>query len=158
MSLSAPQNQSRDLQNVDAIHASDLHPDHYDERYFDFPKNIPIFTLDHNPEFLVTKLQDLGYSNIIALKNGETTEFLDFKVTLFTPFSKHNFHGADVGNLIDSAMALEADRRKALKADDNTPTVDACKSLVTRFGSIDLAMLNYMLPGLTPHALTVGTY
>ena len=99
---------------------------------------------------MITKLQDAGYSNIIALKNGETTEFLDFKVTLFAPFSKHNFHEADVGNLIDSAMVLEADGRKALNANDNTPTVDACKSLVTRFGSIELAMLNYNAAGPYP--------
>ena len=82
MSLSAPQNQSRRSADVDAIYVSHLHPDHYDERYFDFQKNIPIFALDHGPAFLVTKLKDAGYSNIIALKNGETTKFLDFKVTL----------------------------------------------------------------------------
>ena len=150
MTLSAPQNQSRRSADVDAIYVSHLHPDHYDERYFDFPKNIPIFALDHGPAFLITKLQDAGYSNIIALKNGETTEFLDFKVTLFAPFSKHNFHEADVGNLIDNAMVLEADGRKALNANDNTPTVDSCKSLVTRFGSIDLAMLNYNAAGPYP--------
>lgn len=77
-------------------------------------------------------------------------EFLDFKVTLFAPFSKHNFHEADVGNLIDSPMVLEADGRKALNANNNTPTVDACMSFVARFGSIDLAVLNYNAAGPYP--------
>ena len=31
----------KDLQNVDGIYVSHIHPDHYDERNFDFSKDIP---------------------------------------------------------------------------------------------------------------------
>ena len=31
-----------DVKNVDAIYVSHLHPDHFDERHFDFEKSIPI--------------------------------------------------------------------------------------------------------------------
>ena len=42
-----------DLQDVDAIYVSHIHPDHYDQRYFDFDKNIPIIALDHGLNFLI---------------------------------------------------------------------------------------------------------
>ena len=34
-----------DLQHVDAIYLSHIHPDHYDNRFFDYPRNKPIFIL-----------------------------------------------------------------------------------------------------------------
>ena len=34
-----------DLQNVDAIYLSHIHPDHFDDRFFDFPKDKKLFYL-----------------------------------------------------------------------------------------------------------------
>ena len=38
--------------DVDFIHISHIHPDHYDERFFDFSREIPIIVLDHGLNFL----------------------------------------------------------------------------------------------------------
>ena len=35
-----------DLQDVDIIYLSHIHPDHYDERFFNYRKDIPIVILD----------------------------------------------------------------------------------------------------------------
>ena len=139
-----------DIHNVDAVYISHLHPDHFDERYFDFPKNMPIFVLEHGPNFLRKKLLELGYSNLILIKDGETVPFKEFAITLFAPFTRHNFHEAEVGNLIDSAMIIDCDGMKAFNANDNTPTPEACTSLKERFGTIDLAMINYNAAGPYP--------
>ena len=41
-----------DLQNVDAIYVSHIHPDHYDERYFDFSKDMSLIILNEGRNFL----------------------------------------------------------------------------------------------------------
>ena len=46
-----------DVKNVDAIYISHLHPDHFDERHFDFSKDKPLIVLDHGPNFLIKKLE-----------------------------------------------------------------------------------------------------
>jgi UDP-MurNAc hydroxylase len=127
-----------------------LHPDHFDERYFDFPKDMPIFVLEHGPNFLRKKLLELGYNDLILIEDGETVPFKEFAITLFAPFTKHNFHEAEVGNLIDSAMIVDCNGVKALNANDNTPTPEACVRLKERFGAIDLAMINYNAAGPYP--------
>lgn len=139
-----------DLLNVDAIFISHLHPDHFDERYFNFEKNTPIIALEHGPNFLKRKLLELGYHNLILGKDGESFPFNEFTITLFAPFARHNFYEAQVGNLIDSAMLIECDGVTALNANDNTPTPDTCTSLKQRFGTIDLAMINYNAAGPYP--------
>jgi UDP-MurNAc hydroxylase len=139
-----------DIHNVDAVYISHLHPDHFDERYFDFPKDMPIFVLEHGPNFLRKKLLELGYNNLILIKDGETVPFKEFTITLFAPFTTHNFHEAEVGNLIDSAMIIDCNGVKAFNANDNTPTSEACVSLKERFGKIDLAMINYNAAGPYP--------
>jgi len=59
----------KDLYNVDAIYISHIHPDHYDERHFNFPKNKPIIILDQEPNFLKKNLLSKGFKNIISVKN-----------------------------------------------------------------------------------------
>lgn len=139
-----------DVQDVDAIYVSHLHPDHFDERYFDFAKDKPLLVLDHGPNFLVRKLEMLGYTNLIKIKTGETVEFREFQVTLFAPFTGHNFHDVKIGNLIDSALVLDCDGTVAFNANDNTPTVASCEMLRERFGQVSLAMLNYNAAGPYP--------
>ena len=116
-----------DIKNVDAIYISHLHPDHFDERNFDFEKSTPLIVLDHAPNFLIKKLTSLGYTNLLKIKNEETIDYKEFKLTMFSPFAKHNFHEATIGNLIDSALLISCDGVSALNANDNTPTVDSAK-------------------------------
>ena len=132
-----------DLHRVDAIYLSHIHPDHFDERFFDFDKSIPIIVLDNRFNFLPKKLNELGFHNLVSVKDGETVSLNEFSITLFAPFTKHPFHEAAVGDLIDSAMLIDCNGFRALNTNDNKPTVASCKSLRERFGRIDLAMLNY---------------
>ena len=139
-----------DIQDVDGIYVSHIHPDHYDERNFDFPKNMPLIILNEGPNFLKKNLINKGYNNIIEVKNNETIEFKEFQLTLYKPFTKHIFEESLIGNLIDSALVLENDGVTAINFNDNHPDKDACSFLKNRFKNIDLAMLNYNAAGPYP--------
>jgi len=139
-----------DVKNVDAIYISHLHPDHFDERNFDFEKSTPLLVLDHGPNFLIKKLTSLGYTNLIRIKNEETLNFKEFKLTMFSPFVKHNFHDASVGNLIDSALLISCDGVSALNTNDNTPDIESASMLRDKYGPITLALLNYNAAGPYP--------
>ena len=141
-----------DLKNIDAIYLSHIHPDHYDDRFFNFPKDIPIIVLDHGLNFLHRKLLDSGYKNLIKIKDKETIKFKDLKLTLFAPFSGNNFfeENTKLGNLIDSGIVYEADNQKIFNANDNTPNPEACKELKERFGVFDISMMNYNSAGPYP--------
>lgn len=139
-----------DVKNVDAIYISHLHPDHFDDRHFNFHKSIPLIVLDHGPNFLIKKLTSLGYNNLIKIKNEETINFEEFKLTMFSPFVKHNFHDSVVGNLIDSALLISCDGVSAINANDNTPNIESANMLREKYGPITLAMLNYNAAGPYP--------
>ena len=141
-----------DLQDVDAIYVSHIHPDHYDERFFDFSREIPIIVLDHGLNFLHKKLIEKGYKNLIKVKDKQTINFKDIKISLFAPFVKHVFFGNNtkIGNLIDSAIVLESDNQVVFNANDNNPDNLSCELLKERFEKIDLAMINYNNAGPYP--------
>ncbi len=136
--------------DIDALYISHIHPDHYDDRYFNFPKNVPIIVLDHKFNFLIKNLERAGFTKIIRVKNNETIIFNEFEITLYAPFAKHNFHDSRLGNLIDSALVVKSGNTTALNANDNTPTVEACRKLKDKFKKIDLAMINYNAAGPYP--------
>lgn len=135
-----------DLKNVDAIYLSHIHPDHFDERYFDWPSDIPIIILNHKHNFLTKKLKDMGYWNFLTAPDRGTIPFREFNITLYAPFQKVAFHNAEVGNLLDSAMYIENGGFSALNANDNTLTLEGCKDLP----SPTLAMMNYNAAGPYP--------
>ena len=139
-----------DIQDVDGIYVSHIHPDHYDERYFDFPKDIPLIILNEGPNFLKKNLIKKGYNNFIEAKDNETIEFKEFQLTLYKPFTKHIFEESLIGNLIDSALVLENDGITTINFNDNQPDESACSFLKNRFKNIDLAMLNYNSAGPYP--------
>ena len=139
-----------DIRNVDGIYVSHIHPDHYDDRNFDFPKDIPLIILYEGPNFLKKNLLNKGYRNFIEVKNDQTVDFKEFKLTLYKPFTKHIFEESLVGNLIDSALVLENNNSTAINFNDNTPDEDACLFLKNKFSNIDLAMLNYNAAGPYP--------
>ena len=143
--------QHNDLQNVDAIYLSHIHPDHYDERFFNYPKDVPIFLLKSKYNFLSNNLQKKGYTNLISLESGFSYSFKEITVTIFEPFAANVFYESTIGNLIDSALIVEdIDGTKALNANDNTPDKNACEMLKDRFGKFDLAMINYNAAGPFP--------
>ena len=141
----------KDLTQVDAIYISHIHPDHFDERSLKFfDVNTQILILKRERNFLLSRLNSLGYFNIIQFEDGVTESFQEFRITMFAPFAKHNFHDAEVGNIIDSAMVIESGGIVALNANDNTPTPAVCTQLRNQFGIFDLAMLNYNSAGPYP--------
>ncbi len=146
------ENNIEGLQDVDGIYLSHIHPDHFDQRFFKFPKNIPIFLLNSKTNFLIKNLKTLGYTNLSLIKSGDSKEFYDFKITLFAPFAKHAFYAdtTGVGNIIDSALVIENDGVIAFNANDNTPDRAASEMIVKRFGKIDLLMHNYNNAGPYP--------
>ena len=65
------ENKISDLQNVDAIYLSHIHPDHFDDRFSIFQKIKKLFD-DEGPNFLKKKLFSMGYKNLLEIKNNET--------------------------------------------------------------------------------------
>ncbi len=139
-----------ELNNVHAIYVSHIHPDHYDQRYFNFSKNIPIIILDEGPNFLKKNLISNGFNNIISIKDKETKKFNEFKLTLFKPFVGHIFEESLLGNLIDSSIVLQDQKKIAINFNDNTPDKKACVELKKKFKNIDLALINYNAAGPYP--------
>ena len=140
----------RDLENVDAIYLSHIHPDHYDQRNFNFSKTKPIIILDEGPNFLKKNLISKGYKNIISIKDNQTKKFNEFKLTLFKPFVGHIFEESLLGNLIDSSIVLQDQNFTAINFNDNTPDKKACHKLKKKFKKIDLALVNYNAAGPYP--------
>jgi UDP-MurNAc hydroxylase len=139
-----------DLQNVDAIYVSHIHPDHFDDRYFNFPKDKRIIILNEEPNFLKKKLLSMGYENLLEIKNNETKGLNEFNLTLFKPFASHIYEESFIGNLIDSAIVFQDNELTAINFNDNTPTVDSSNLLKDKFKKIDLAMINYNAAGPYP--------
>tara|TARA_B100001057_G_C22795916_1_gene929616 strand:+ start:217 stop:1467 length:1251 start_codon:yes stop_codon:yes gene_type:complete len=139
-----------DLKDVDAIYLSHIHPDHYDERYFDFSKNIPIIILNEGPNFLKKNLIKKGFKNFIEIKNDQTSKFEEFDLTLYKPFSKHIYEESLLGNLIDSALVIQDNDVTAINFNDNSPDEEACAFLNKKFKKIDLAMVSYNAAGPYP--------
>jgi UDP-MurNAc hydroxylase len=139
-----------DIQNIDAIYVSHVHPDHFDDRNFDFPKNIPLIILDEGPNFLKKNLIKMGYNNFVEIRDNQTQKFKEFNLTIFKPFTKHIYEESLVGNLIDSALVLQDNNTVAINFNDNNPDEKACRFLKNRFKKIDLALLNYNAAGPYP--------
>ena len=139
-----------DIQNVDAIYVSHVHPDHFDERNFHFPKDIPLIILDEGPNFLKKNLMKMGYDNFVEIRDNQTKKFKEFNLTIFKPFTKHIYEESLVGNLIDSALVLEDHNTVAVNFNDNTPDEKACQFLKNKFKKIDLALLGYNAAGPYP--------
>ena len=123
-----------DLQNVDAIYVSHIHPDHYDERYFEFPKNKPLIILDDGFNFLKKNLAKKGFYNFIHIKDGETKKFKEFELTIYKSFTGHIYEESLIGNLIDSALVLKNENITAINFNDNTPDEKACEMLFKKYG------------------------
>jgi UDP-MurNAc hydroxylase len=140
-----------DFQDVDCLYVSHLHPDHFDaETLRKLNKQMPVVILDHGPNFLKRRLVDLGYENVIAVKDGQSCTVGPFELTLYAPFSKHVFHESQLGNLIDSAIVVSDGRYTILNANDNTPSLDAARRLRATHGKFSVAQLNFNAAGPFP--------
>jgi UDP-MurNAc hydroxylase len=140
-----------DLLSVDALYISHLHPDHFDiETLQQFRKDIPIVVLDRAPNFLHRKLNDLGFTNLIKIKDDENERVGPFQLTMYAPFVNHPFDESELGNLLDSAIVLYHDGSLVLNANDNTPTVETAEKLFQQHGPFSVVQLKYSLAGAYP--------
>ena len=111
----------------------------------------PIVTFLFLCSFLYRNLLRNGYTNVVELESRVPHEFKEAKLTIFSPFTPNVFHESESGNLIDSALVVEdEDGTSAFNANDNTPDIESCKILRNKFGTFDLAMINYNAAGPYP--------
>lgn len=131
-----------DFFDVNLIHLTHGHEDHADPATLkEFPKSIPVLIYDHKINFLKRKLLELGFTEIIVMKDKETREFGPFKLTMYGPFIGHPFHETELGNLVDSALVFEAEGKVCFNLNDNTVTEESAQMLLDRHGPPDVAQL-----------------
>lgn len=144
-----------DFHHVDAIYLSHLHPDHFDEKTLaTFPKHIPIIFLDREPNYLKKKIAALGFTKLVAMKDGEKQDFGPFTVTMLGPFVGNLFHDSVIGNVIDSSIVVERGRFQVLNANDNPPTREEAERLRHEFGAFDIVQLVDSCAGPYPACFT----
>ncbi len=141
----------RDLADVDALYISHIHPDHCDPTTLSaFPREIPILVLDHPPNFLHRVLRGMGFSNLIAVRDGAQALLGPFEVTLYAPFTTHVFHDSALGNLIDSSALFAHGGFSVMNFNDNTPDLAAARRLRARHGPPTVAQIAYNAAGPYP--------
>lgn len=142
-----------DVATVDALYISHIHPDHLCEKTLQvFPRDVPIVTLKDRLSLAFKKLKELGFVNVQAIEDKESVEFGPFRLTIFGPFAKHPHHeeACELGNIVDSALLIEAGGVKVLNSNDNTPSLEAASWLSQDYGPFDLAQLNWNNAGPYP--------
>ena len=140
-----------ELAGVDALYISHIHPDHCDPTTLAaFARDIPIVVLDHAPNYLHRVLAGMGFTNLIAIKDGETGAVGPFAVTVYAPYTTHVFHDSSLGNLIDSSALFECDGQSVLNFNDNTPDLESARRLRARHGPVTVAQIAYNAAGPYP--------
>lgn len=142
-----------DVADVDALYISHVHPDHLcPATLASFRKDVPVVTLKDKLGITERKLGELGFTQVFALPERASAGRFPFRFTLFAPFTAHPFHGDDceLGNVLDSAMLIEADGQRILNTNDNTPDVEAAEWLRRDYGPFDVVQLNWNNAGPYP--------
>jgi UDP-MurNAc hydroxylase len=133
-----------DLGQLDGLFISHLHGDHCDaEVLARIDKAVPLFILDRNPNFLERYLRQRGFQDIRKIASGQSAVHGPWEITLFEPFSGHDYFETKVGNLIDSSILLRAGGGSFLNFTDNFPTPEAARRLGEEYGPISLASVPY---------------
>jgi UDP-MurNAc hydroxylase len=140
---------------IDLLYLSHLHPDHFEEETLrKIPRDVTVVFLDHEPNYLKRKLEGLGFTNLVGLKDHEKRAFGPFLVTMLAPFVGNLFHDSVIGNILDSSLVIEADDFQVLNGNDNPPTLEAAEKLYESFGAFDLVQLVDSCAGPYPACFT----
>jgi UDP-MurNAc hydroxylase len=132
-----------DFCDVDGIYISHCHQDHLDpETLKHFRKDIPIFILQDKLSISAKILSRLGFTKVQSVAPKRQVNFHSFKMTFFEPWTKHPHHDCEIGNVVDSAMLIEADGKKILNCNDNTLSLEAAEAFYQEHGAVDIAQLN----------------
>jgi UDP-MurNAc hydroxylase len=139
--------------DVDALYISHIHADHCDpEMLKHFRRDIPIVCLADR--FTRPHLERMGFTDVCALPDRVGMQLEDgvegMEVRVFGPFCKHPHHDCEVGNVVDSAILVEADGHKILNCNDNTMSFEAAEDFRKEYGVVDVAQLNSNAAGPYP--------
>jgi len=133
-----------DVEDVNALYISHVHPDHFDPSTLrSFRRDIPIIVLDHGKNYLHRLLRNQGFERLVAIPDQQTATLGPFRLTAYKPFATDVFHDSKIGNVIDSALVLEADGYSIFNGNDNNPTLEAAQYLRERHGRFTAALLKY---------------
>jgi UDP-MurNAc hydroxylase len=138
-----------DVLDVDALYISHIHADHCDpETLRHFRRDIPIVCLWDR--FMPQHLWRMGFTKLHELPDHNAGNVAAFIVTMFGPFCKHPHHDCEVGNVVDSALLVEADGHRILNCNDNTMSLEAAEAFRKDYGQVDVAQLNSNAAGPYP--------
>lgn len=139
------------LVEVDALYISHIHPDHLCEKTLAyFRRGIPIITLRDKLSLAEKKLKQLGFTRLLAMEDRDVARCGPFSVTMFGPFTKHPFHECEIGNVVDSALLIEAGGKRVLNTNDNTFSLESAQWFRDTYGQVDVAQLNSNAAGPYP--------
>ncbi len=146
-----------DVTGVDALYISHIHPDHLDEGTLaHFRRDIPIVTFKDRLSLTEKKLRGMGMTNVTALGDKQTlihksmSSPVNMECTVFGPFTKHPYHDCQVGNVVDSALLVQAGGVSVLNTNDNSFDLESAKAYVAAYGSPTVAQLNWNNAGPYP--------
>ncbi len=141
-----------DVSDYDYLYISHIDPDHFDpETLKFFDKTKPVIILKFKHDFLGRKIRELGFTNIVEVESEKHVQMGPFKLTLFGPFQGTRLGDECViGNVIDSAILVEADGHRVLNTVDNLPSCVAARFLQKEYGPFTLVQLNYNSAGPYP--------
>lgn len=144
--------QPEDVADYDYLYISHIDPDHFDPRTLEhFDKTKPVIILKFKNDYLKKNLEALGFQNIYERESEVPGKFGPFTLTLFGPFQKTRLGTeAKVGNVIDSAILVEAEGFQVLNTVDNLPSLETARKLQNEYGPFDLVQLNYNSAGPYP--------
>lgn len=134
----------QDLLDVDALYISHIHEDHLSPGTLKhFRRDIPIFTLRDKLGICIRKLEELGFIDVRGISDGDWSTIGPFKLTMFSPFVKHQYVDDELGNFVDSACLFEATGHRVLNANDNGFDPESAERFRRAYGTIDVAQLNW---------------
>jgi len=139
--------------DFNCIYISHIHPDHYDLEFLaNQPKDIPIIIPHEKMPILYNALLANNFLNIIRLKDRESIDFKELRLTMYLPFEAPRFDKdiLETENIIDSAIAIENDGFIMLNTNDNFPTKDSLLKIQGEIGKIDLMTILYNSAGFYP--------
>jgi len=139
------------VKDVDALFISQLNQDRCDEVTLkQFRPDIPVIILDREPNFLKRKLTALGFTNLTLVRDKETITIGPMEITIYASFVEHPFDNTDSGNLLDSAIVVEAHGKTILNANANTPDISAAEMLYDHHGAFSVVQLKDSLASSYP--------
>ena len=136
-----------DIKDYTHLYISHIHSDHCDLASMRrlIRKDVPVIILKNEDVFLRRSIQSCGFSNLIEIENGQSTQIAnDVQITMYSAFSPSVFiENASVPNVVDSSLVVTDGKHAVFNANDNIPSPKDCEKIREIHGPIDIAMMPY---------------